>query len=360
MASSSTPSAWSDEEDRLLVELKESGHSAWGDIAATLGRSVDACRGRWKRKLKDRKEEQPVAEADQRTILEAWKSQGDKPGWQEIVAHMAQGAELQDRLRPNITAIRRAVTSQRDILVVSMSDFHLGSPATDYAAFLDTTKLLLSDDRFYILVVGPDLETAFTWFHSAEAVLNQVAPPWMQLEAYRLWLNGMLSRTLAVAGDNHTDRRLERYLGDIGLIWREDVPYFRTYGLLSLEVGTGDGEPVTYKIALKHQYKGHSIYHSLQPVLRVFRDIDPSADVYITAHTHRPAHLSGVFYPEMRPDRPVQHFIVNGTFKTGCDIYAQDRFGGRGVLGLPTLRLSPHRFRILYYDSPQDALESMS
>lgn len=354
------PQSWSEDEVRLLLEMKATG-STWNEIGRALGRSSESCRSHHKRLRRSGKQEatsRETALTGGATVLEAWSANKRAVGWREIVAHMRRGAKLQSEMRPVHTTATRRIRSDRDVFVVSMADFHLGSPATDYVSFVETTELLLGDERFYLVIVGPDLETAFTWFHSAEAVLNQTAPPWMQLEAYRLWLDEMLPRTLAVTGDNHTDRRLERHLGDIGLTWRDDLPYFRTYGLLTVEMDGGREEPIVYRLALKHQYKGHSIYHNLQPALRVFRDIDPTADVYITAHTHRPAHLSGVFYPEARPQNPVQHFIVNGTFKTGDDIYSLDAHGGRGVLGLPTLRLSPHKHRILFYDSPQDALES--
>jgi hypothetical protein len=240
-----------------------------------------------------------------------------------------------------------------------MADFHLGSPHTDYQAFLDTTDLLLGHDIHFI-VVGPDLETAFTWFRSAEAVLNQVIPPWMQIEMYRQWLDEMLPKCVATCGDNHTDQRLERHLGDIGLVWRTDLPYFRTFGRLEVEVGPENGPTEMYDIILSHKYKGSSIYHNLQPVLRLMRDIYPIADVYMTAHTHKPAYMSGIFYEEARPILPDQHFIVCGGFKNNGDLFSLRNFGGGGVLGLPTLALWPDRHEIAYFRSPQLALEVMN
>lgn len=292
------------------------------------------------------------------TYLEEWAEHvgrlGQRPQWRELVAHARRGAEIQAAYRPDIRRATRCIVSGRPIFLTFMSDFHLGSPHTDYRAFVETTDLIIGDERFYIAVVGPDLETAFAWFRSAEAILNQTIPPWLQIELYRQWLDEMLPRTVAVCGDNHTDERLERVLGDIGLVWRDDVPYFRAWGILTLRVGETD-----YEIVMSHRYRGHSIYHNLQPALRMMRDIYPVADIYVTAHTHRPAYLCGVFYPEARPLKPRQHFIVAGTFKTDGDIYLLRNFGNSGVLGLPTLALWPSEHRIVHFASPAEALAAM-
>lgn len=277
----------------------------------------------------------------------------DDVTWEELVDHAEQGADLQNRMRPIINEAHRMIDTSIPILVCFMADFHLGSPHADYQAFVQTTKLIKSDRRFHLCVVGPDQETAFTWFRVADVVLNQTIAPYQQIELYRMWLDDMLDRTIAVCGDNHTDRRLERDLGDIGLVWRKDVPYFRQWGILHLRVGA-----VRYRIVMSHRWRGRSIYHQLQPALRLMRDVDPTADIYVTAHTHRPAYMCGVWFQTVRKDRPRQHLVVCGTFKTGNEIYSLG-FGGGGVLGVPTLALWPDEYRIACFDSPATAIAAM-
>jgi hypothetical protein len=303
---------------------------------------------------------EPDEPGEKRTVLEAWEdAHGELPGWHEILEHARQGAELQKAFRPVRTHTERKInTPHEHIFVVSMSDFHLGSPATDYEAFLETTNLILNDERFFIMVCGPDMEMAFAWFRAAEAVLNQTIPPFLQVEAYRLWLDEMLPRTIAVTGDNHGDERLERQLGDIGVLWRDDVPYFRAMGRLDLSLQYGDDEPVGYEVVMAHRYKGSSIYHDLQPALRLMRDFYPLADIYVTAHTHSPAFMRGVFFKEARPLKPLQNFVVNGSFKTGNeDLHSLRNFGSSGVLGLPTLCLGAREYDVEVYKSPFSALE---
>jgi len=305
----------------------------------------------WKRKLREagrlRDNAQPFEHA-----LDEWQSKIDKPTWREILAHAEQGAELQERLRPIHTRATRTIRTDKPIFVVHIADLHLGAASTDYQAFLNTTDLLKSDPRFHFVIVGADLETAFAWFRSAEAVLSQVIPPWMQIEVEHQWLDEMLPRCIAICGDNHTDERLERVLGDIGLVWREDLPYFRTWGILDIELDNGRGDPVVYQAMLAHRWKGGSIYHSLQPALRMMRNY-PNADWYCTAHTHKPAHMWGCFFEGREP----QDLIVTGTFKTGDDLYVLRNFGQRGVLGLPTMKLWPDRKETQWFKSPQLALE---
>lgn len=286
--------------------------------------------------------------------LLAWQAQPrDEVTWEELVDHAERGAELQNRMRPIINEAHRMIDTSSPVLVSFMADFHLGSPHANYKAFVRTTKTIKADPRFYLCVVGPDQESAFAWFRSADAVLNQTIAPYQQLELYRMWLDDMLDRTIAVCGDNHTDRRLERDLGDIGLVWRKEVPYFRQWGILHLRVGL-----TRYRIVLSHRWRGRSIYHQLQPTLRLMRDVDPTADVYVTAHTHRPAYMCGVWFQAVRKSRPRQHLIVCGTFKTGNEVFSLG-YGGSGVLGVPTLALWPDEYRIACFDNPATAIAAM-
>lgn len=354
---------WARREDELLVELRNEGMQFTMIAQKLPGRSASACRNRYRKVVNGWQRTSPAGPFPKETekkksALEQWTLQTDKPTWREILELAKQNAEIQHRLRPLYTSAERVIKTDRPIFVTYMSDFHLGSPATNIQAFLDTTDLLMSDPRFYFIVVGPDLETAFAWFRSAEAVLNQTIPPWVQIEAYRHWLTDALAKALATCGDNHTDRRLERMLGDIGLTWREDLPYFRAYGRLKITLDNGRGDPVSYRTVMAHQYKGHSIYHKLQPAIRMMREIDPLADIYATAHTHSPFHMDGVYWAEedLRPQGSRQHFVVAGTFKDGPEVYSLAGYGKPGVLGLPTFMLDPNEFRIVYFDSPEIAL----
>jgi len=355
-----------DEELKRIVAARHCGHK-WPEIHAALrpkDETDGGVRGLYVRRDKEEfpKGLMPVPcpictppappEEEQQSALETWKLQTDKPTWNEILEHARKGAELQERLRPIYTDATRTIHTDKPIFLVHMADLHLGSPVTDYTAFFDTTELLKSDDQIYFVVVGTDLETAFAWFRSAEAILSQVIPPWMQLEAWRLWLDEMLPRCVAVCADNHSDERLERDLGDIGVLWREDVPYFRTWGLLNLIVDDGN-TPITYQGMMAHRYKGSSIYHNLQPALRMMRTY-PDADWYVTAHTHRPGHLWGSFYE----GQPEKHLMVTGTFKTGPDLFGLRNYIQRGILGLPTLKLWPGKKQIAWFPSPQLALEA--
>ena len=68
--------------------------------------------------------------------------------------------------------------------------------------------------------------------------------------------------------------------------------------------------------------------------------------------------MFGVWYPLAREGRLGQHFIVCGTFKDKPEPYGQ-RFGGRGVLGIPTLALWPNEYRVAAYDNPETAVMAM-
>lgn len=302
------------------------------------------------------------SQGQRQSYLEQWREYRERletrPGWRELVEHARRGAEIQQAYRPDLRRATRRIITDHPVFVTVMSDFHLGSPHTDYDAFLETTDFLIEHEDFYALIAGADQETAFAWFRAADAVLNQTLPPYLQIELFRQWLDEMMPRTLAVCADNHCDERLRRHLGDVGLVWRDDLPYFPAWGILTVEVGPDEDHLARYEFVVTHRYRGSSIYHDLQPALRMMRDIYPLADVYVTAHTHTPAYMAGVFYPEARPLKPTQHFVVAGTFKTGGDVYALANYGGSGVLGLPTLMLWPESYQMQHFESPTVATES--
>jgi len=352
-------------EDWLKAREDEETPELAAQLSQILGHEVTThvvSQKRYKlRSYGDPDKEDPVDESEDQAFsyLEQWKSHvGEKPGYEEILRMAGEMANAQNAYRPHYLRATRRIITSKPINVAFASDFHLGSPRTDYTAFLNTTQYIRDDPSFYLAIVGRDLETAFAWFRSAEAVVNQVLPPWLQVEAYRLWLKDVLHKTLCTCGDNHTDERLEAHLGDIGLMWREDIPYFRTQGILKLEVGPDESHLQEYLIILTHRYKGHSIYHGLQPALRMMRDIHPLGDLYVTAHTHKPWYMSGAFYPEARDaGKERQHFLVTGTFKVGSrDLYSQRNFGGSGVLGVPVVKFWPNEYRLQYYESPYMAI----
>ena len=345
--------SWTDE---LILEiLALRGESkGWADIAAEMGYTEDQVRcavRRWQSRAgADPVDDSPSVPLE--TTLDIWRAQEDKPGWREIIDHALTGADLHQRMRPSRTEATRTIHTKEPIFLVHLADLHLGSPTTDYRAFLETTDLIMSDKRFFLVVVGADVENAMVQFKSAEAVLNQVMPPWMQLEAYKQWLEEMLPRTVAICGDNHVNERMERIVGDLLIEQPKGVPLFPAFGILDLELDNGEGDPVTYKAVLSHKYKGSSIYHDLQPTLRMMREIHPLADWYCTAHKHVPAYMRGVFFERARIGDPYQHFIVCGTFNTMGNLYALRNFGGSGVLGLPTLALWPDKHQIEVFSGP--------
>ncbi len=113
--------------------------------------------------------------------------EGKKPDWREIVEHARTGADLYNRVNVNYDFVHRKIDTDDPIAVVFASDFHLGSNATDYDAFLETADFL-KDSGIYMIVVGSDPEFAINRFRSSEAVHSQVLPPVMQIEAQKRWL----------------------------------------------------------------------------------------------------------------------------------------------------------------------------
>jgi len=371
---------WSDEHYKFVVN-RRSSRVSFPDIATEFeemfgqGVSPAALQGIYKRAEKhgwidseglycgaieiQRSDEGDLVdnEDDEPSVLEEWQQADERPSLREIMDYAETGADLQRRMRPTTQRAERRIFTKEPIFLVHMADFHLGAPSTDYYKFMETTQLIMSDPRFFIVVCGPDLENSMVTFRDASATLNQVLPPWMQLEAYFQWIDWVLPRLACCCSDNHLYERLERLLGDSGHARPRGVPFFPAWGLLDLVLDNGEGEPVSYEAVLTHRYRGHSIYHDMQPVLRMLRDIYPIADWYCSAHTHVPAYLEGIFFPEARPLKPRQRFLVCGTFRIGADLYSLRNFGSSGILGLPTLMLWPDQYKVQYFPSPEMALE---
>ena len=339
---------WNDGDIELLRSLVECGEYDWAEIARRVGRSVEACRGKWKRERSSLTTDDEGNEgAEDRSILDSWHAERREVTWEELIEYMNTGAELHQSLRPLCTSAQRTIRSGRDVYLAFISDLHFGSPYCNYAKFFEITKIL-KDHDIYFVIVGKDLETAFAWFKAADAVLNQVAPPWMQIEAFRMWLKYMFDHAICICGDNHTDRRLRGVLGDVDISWAEGIPYFAEWGILTLNINS-----VEYSLCLAHQWRGSSVYHSLQPTLRLMGKISPLCDVYATAHTHgRPAYLCSHFWPTETRIEP-QHLIVCGSIQGG-DAYSL-RFGGGGIPAFPVLRLGSQQHEISYFYNIESA-----
>jgi hypothetical protein len=338
---------WTQEELAEIHQAREEGLT-WRAI----GKRYDATREQTRSAYRRYVEGGHVVTPD--TVLDEWRQKDEKPTWRELVKYAEKGAKLQERMRPVRTKAKRVIRTDRPIFLAHIADLHLGSPTADYRSFVATTDFIMSDDRFYIAVVGADIENAMVQFRNAATVLNQVLPPYMQLEAYRQWLEEMLPRTVAICGDNHVDQRMERLVGDLLLERPTGVPFFPAYGILDLELDNGKGAPQTYTGVLHHKYKGSSIYHGLQPTLRMMRDIYPLADWYCSAHKHVPWYMRGVLFPELGQH---QHFLVTGAFDVKGNLYSLRDFGGPGVLGLPTLVMWPDEKRLEFCSSPESALK---
>ena len=164
-----------------IARLRDEGLT-WAQIAEETGLHPEAARGRWRRLEEaahwrgDDDDPEPEQGPVGPTYLEAWEAEmgrrEDRPEWRELVEHAKHGAEIQLAYRPNPSRATRRIVTDGPVFVALPADFHLGSPYTDYEAFVATTDLILGDDRFYISVVGPDMETAFAWFRSADAALH--------------------------------------------------------------------------------------------------------------------------------------------------------------------------------------------
>jgi hypothetical protein len=237
-------------------------------------------------------------------------------------------------------------TKQDGIVVLPLSDLHVGAEGVDYLA-LEAITDFIKTNKIYVILAGDELDTFFANFKNATALFQQILNPEEQMAFIESWLEEIEPWIIALGWGNHTEKRLESLLGInfYGKMKSKVAPYMDGIGKILLNVNEQK-----YDIVINHRGTGRSKYNANYGAFDLARN-KVDGDLFITGHYHEAA-----FSNFLIRDKPVVA-IQTGTFNS-WDKFAMRgfRFGESKVI-LPAVFISAKEKKIIPFDSVEDALK---
>lgn len=195
-----------------------------------------------------------------------------------------------------------------DIIVLFISDWHLGSIYTSYQKASEIWDAILSNDRVYVVVDGDmidNFEVASTKLLQA-GISSQLITPALQREILMECLSVLKEKgkLLAVVLGNH-----ESFTQQYPFSAISGIPVALNRMFLKLKIGFTE-----YKIAVVHKSRYNSTLNPLHSSQRELTVLYPDADVVVSAHTHLPVVAT---YPYPYEGRYVDRVLIKlGTIKS--------------------------------------------
>jgi len=269
--------------------------------------------------------------------------------WRDFTRLAKEHQQIRQSLDFSETEANVGITADTDkdgIVVLPLSDLHVGGEGVDYLAIESITDFIKTN-KIYVILVGDELDTFFSNFKNASALFQQVLNPEEQITFLESWLGEIEPWLLACGWGNHTEKRLEGLLGInfIGKLKSKSAPYFDGIGKINLKV-----DEIPYTIIINHKGTGKSKYNPNFGSYDMARN-KVDGDLFITGHYHEPA-----FSNFLIRNKPVIA-IQTGSFNN------YDKFAMRGFkfgpdeVRLPAVYISAKQKKIIPFDSVEDALK---
>ncbi len=243
------------------------------------------------------------------------------------------------------TSIRQSVAkceikTNVPIALSFISDVHLGSSHTDYAAFFADIETIAGNPRIYLMKGGDWCDKFMPSFRDASASVWQLQPPQIQLLVVERLMEYLGEALVAVVGGNH-DRMDAKKTGistEYFIHRKLRVPYLPEGGLVEILIGK-----IQYKILWKHHYRFNSSLNSFNTHHRMLEMLAPDVDVVVTEHEHNPG-MESIEKFEFNQKRTVVN-IRTGSYKEN-DPYSMDYFKA-GRPGPQTIVFWPDSRKVL-------------
>ena len=204
--------------------------------------------------------------------------------WREIMGVVEQHQQLKKKLSKSDYEPVAVIETDQPIILVFLSDLHIGSSATDYTLFQQITNDLLEVPNLYAILGGDEVDFAIK-LRGVSEVFGNVIDPETQLTFLQSWFDEVQHKIIAAMAGNHDAWRTERATGlnPFMDIFSKKIPYSK--GICRLDLTVGDQD---YKLALSHTFKGNSMYNAVHSLKRNAREENPDCDVFFAGHNHKP------------------------------------------------------------------------
>lgn len=183
-----------------------------------------------------------------------------------------------------------------DIKIYPLGDVHLGAPGCQFEAFKDLVLWIAEEPRSYAVMMGDLLDMGLK--SSVGDVYHATMPPGLQKRAMVDALMPIRDKILALVSGNH-ERRLLRDTGicptyDIAAKMDLEDRYRETMAFLRVGLGKNShGKEYTYRLMLHHGSGGGGKAGSMISRMDDYFQAFDGVDIYIYAHSHKPAAFPG-------------------------------------------------------------------
>lgn len=232
------------------------------------------------------------------------------------------------------------IDSSEPIALSFLGDFHIGSPFTDYERLYGDVATIRATPNLYCCISGDRTDQFIPGFKDASAVVGQLTPPELQLDAVEAIMNEIGDSIVCAIGGNHDEMSRKKTGIDVERWIRrgKKFSYMPHGGLLTLTVGKE-----TYKILWKHTYRFQSSLNLFNSAHRMLELLEPTADLVVQEHLHNPGMES-----IERGTGPGKHTVISirtGAYKT-TDGYSMNFFK-EGIPAPQTVILYPDRHKVV-------------
>jgi len=214
-----------------------------------------------------------------------------------------------------------------------IGDTHVGGDAVDYDRIYREVMAIKETEGTNVITLG-DLVDNFFWQPASEGDIVNREEQALYAQQILRELQGKLR--IGVLG-NH-DEWSARSGQTMYHNFERDFNAHLMSGISYLTLGVGDSQ---FRIAMSHQFGGHSIYNNSHAAMRAYRETAAGADIVVTAHTHRKGVIRQPVH-EWGRDHEVT-FISLGAYKAtdeysrkkGYPPMGEDEMGGVGLIFYP-------------------------
>jgi len=251
---------------------------------------------------------------------------------------------------PIYTGGALTIHTDAPIGVMFVSCAHLGGRYTVHRQFWTLIKQALALPNLYFAFLGDDTEGFLPTFKDRSAPMSQPLSIAVQLTLLALivkHLAGARRLLFGMAGQHSGDWYTRNFgYNPVERAYRDQgVPYFDGQAYFVMTVGQQE-----YRLAVSHQFPGHSMYNKLHAQTRAFHWNFPSADVVAMGDKHTYAMQEEVAYTwefdaGLRSS-PYVWFVQTGTAKVGPDKYTLKRYP-RGQFDWPMMVFDNLEHRII-------------
>jgi hypothetical protein len=259
--------------------------------------------------------------------------------WRKISEWVSEGQSIRNAARwDQRTATIEVTDVEESILLVPLSDTHVGSWGADLSHLVALTEEVLANPRLYLAGVG-DLINLAIKLRGVLEVKDDLLPPDLQHSFIEAWLNEIEPKLLFAGWGNHDIEREEAGSGASihqNMLARR-VPYFAGIGHVNLVVGAQ-----TYHLAVSHRFRGSSSAAPLAGQKKYMRFEGADREIAIGGDLHRPCY-------EAYFDGPTHRVALNcGALQTDSP-YAARYFSLYTIPEYPVLELFSNEHRVIPY-----------